>query len=391
MSRNTPDLDELLRLVVWSAQVEPHHAALVEELAALADGGAPVAATAMRQLDEAIAGLWASGWTPVDVVQLTRRRLTEAHASLVGAAIVSDGQRRHRSGHPPHTRWQAQLDVVAARTRTGRAPAGGPEVRLLVALLSLLAHLPALPPTMPGPGEVSSDPSTAALDQRMLGRVRALLAKAESTEFQEEAEALTAKAQELIARHAIAEALLHTPDDVGDPSLRRIPVDNPYPDAKAMLLSVVAEANRCRAVHTPDLGWVTLFGYDGDLDAVELIAASLLAQATSAVARQGGRRGRDGRSTTRSFRRSFLFGFAARIGERLHAASDAQVQATGSAQPRLLPVLAARDDRLDAALNAAFPDAELRRTSISNATGWSAGQAAAEIADLGVARRRLHR
>ena len=124
----------------------------------------------------------------------------------------------------------------------------------------------------------------------MLARVRALLAKAESTEFEEEAEALTAKAQELIARHAIAEALLHTPDDVGDPLLRRILLNDPYIDAKAALLSRIAAANRCRAVYTAACGWVTVFGYNQDLNAVELLTASLLTQATSVMARHGSRR-----------------------------------------------------------------------------------------------------
>jgi hypothetical protein len=260
-------------------------------------------------------------------------------------------------------------------------------VRLAVTVLCLLMRLPSLPSTMPGPGQLSHDdtPGASPRDERMLARVRALLAKAESTEFEEEAEALTAKAQELIARHAIAEALLHTPDDVGDPLLRRILLNDPYIDAKAALLSGIAAANRCRAVYTPAWGWVTVFGYTQDLNAVELLTASLLTQATSVMARHGSRRDAHGRSTTRSFRRSFLLGFAYRIGERLRHATDGQVHAAaGSQTSRLLPVLAARDDRLRAAEQAAFPDTVARRTSISNSTGWAAGQAAADMADLNV-------
>jgi hypothetical protein len=226
---------------------------------------------------------------------------------------------------------------------------------------------------------------TAGLDARMLARVRALLAKAESTEFDEEAEALTAKAQELIARHAIDEALLHSAGDVGEPSVRRVPVDDPYADAKASLLAQAAGANRCRVVYSADFGWVTAFGYEGDLDAVELLTASLLAQATSAMARHGPRRDASGRSRTRSFRRSFLFGFAHRIGQRLREAADAQVAAaTASDRGRLLPVLSARDDRLRAAVEAAFPELDHRTTAVSHAGGWAAGQAAAELADLDV-------
>jgi hypothetical protein len=253
-----------------------------------------------------------------------------------------------------------------------------------------LLHLPAIPATMPGPdAPVAVDAATAArMDQRMLARVRGLLAKAESTSFDEEAAALTAKAQELITRHAVADALLHADEETGAPSVRRVPVDNPYPDAKAALLSVIADANRCEAVHSPDMNWVTLVGFDGDLDAVELLGASLLAQATGAMATQGSRRDRHGRSTTRSFRRAFLFGFATRIGERLQQAADREVHGEAD-QDRLLPVLAARDARVADAVASAFPQLEQRPTSLSNPTGWASGRAAADLADLTGHHRRV--
>jgi hypothetical protein len=124
-------------------------------------------------------------------------------------------------------------------------------------------------------------------------------------------------------------------------------------------------------------------GYQRDLDAVELLTASLLTQATGAMARHGSRRDASGRSATRSFRRSFLFGFAVRVGERLRDASDGQVSAApASDRDQLLPVLAAREERVRAAMEAAFPKTTRRSGSISNATGWYAGQAAADQADL---------
>ena len=55
----------------------------------------------------------------------------------------------------------------------------------------------------------ASDPRIdSAPDRRVLDRVRGLLTKAESTEFPAEAEALTAKAQELMARHSIEQAMV---------------------------------------------------------------------------------------------------------------------------------------------------------------------------------------
>jgi len=381
------EIGRLLSDAIHAWETEPDvHLALVDLLVALVDDGAPVDAAVARQLEAALDSLWQRGWTPADLVHVTARRATAAHAGVVRRAVVADGQRRAQAGAPPHARWQADLDDVWSDVPTAsRSAEPTVDLHVVVAVLAVLSRLPQIPAVMPGPGgsTLADAAATARLDHRLLARVRALLAKAESTEFDEEAEALTAKAQELITRHAIADALAHMPDDAGDPSIRRMRIDGTYQDAKASLLSVVADANRCRAVHDPELGWVTLFGYDADLDAVQLLGTSLLAQATSALVRQGPRRGRDGRSTTRSFRRAFLFGFGARIGERLRDAADAEIIATRAHRTRLLPVLAARDDRVDDAVTAAFPQAQRRTTRIGNPLGWSAGRSAADLADLG--------
>ena len=73
----------------------------------------------------------------------------------------------------------------------------------------------------------------------VLEKVRALLAKAESSTFEAEAEALTAKAQELMARHRIERALVErrTNGARSQPIARRIQVDDPYSDPKALLLA----------------------------------------------------------------------------------------------------------------------------------------------------------
>ncbi len=348
----------------------------------LAGRGEAATAAVDAHLRETIDRLWQRGWTPSDVAHITARQQSAAHAAAVAGLIVDDGRRRLRDGQRLHPRWVEQLAVL----EDGRLPVGpgGLAVAVAVEALGLLAGLPELPPVMPAPGQAGSEgllDGARGLDERMLTRVRALLAKAESTEFDEEAEALTAKAQELIARHAIDEALLHAGDEVGEPSVRRILIDDPYADAKSSLLAEVARANRCRVVYSPDCGWVTAFGYEGDLDAVELLSASLLAQATGAMARHGSRRDAAGRSRTRSFRRAFLLGFAHRIGQRLADATDGQVAETAD-QDRLLPVLAARDDRLRAAQDAAFPQTVKQTTRVSNAGGWVAGQAAADLATL---------
>ena len=94
---------------------------------------------------------------------------------------------------------------------------------------------------------MSTEPS---LPQGVLDKVRALLAKAESTTFDAEAEAFTAKAQELMARHridrAVFEAREHRHRAGGTRSVAGSGSSDPYADAKAMLLANVADANGCR-------------------------------------------------------------------------------------------------------------------------------------------------
>lgn len=226
----------------------------------------------------------------------------------------------------------------------------------------------------------------------MLGKVRALLRKAESTEFPREAEAFTARAQELIARHNLDAALLAAgaagasggsggPAGEG-PGERRVSVGRPYPGPKAMLLHVVAEANRCRSVWHRERGEATVLGFPADLDAVELLYTSLLVQATGAMVRAGAHTDVLGRSRTRSFRHAFLSAYALRIGERLREAAERAVDAT--AAPGLGLVLASRDEAVARRVAERFP--RLRRFrggGATNADGWAHGRAAADRAALG--------
>jgi uncharacterized protein DUF2786 len=224
------------------------------------------------------------------------------------------------------------------------------------------------------------------LPSGVLEKVRGLLAKAESTTFDAEAEALTAKAQELMARHRIERALV----DVGaegppsQPIARRIQVDDPYSDPKAMLLACIARANGCHAIWSKQEHCSTVFGFADELGAVEELFTSLLIQATAALLRAGSRRDVYGRSRTKRFRRSFLIAFAVRIGERLTAVVDATVDdVSATAGTDLVPILDRRRDAAEAAARAAFPSTARMSTSATDGEGWRAGTAFGSQADLG--------
>lgn len=329
-----------------------------------------------------------AGWTPADLGHLVRRRLTDRHVELVAAMLTDEVAR-----HPDDTiapRWRAELAELGSARRADVGTVAG--VAILLDLCAAIETLPRIAEVMPPPGAARRRPTSATTraprDAQRLAKVRALLAKAESTEFAEEAEVLSAKAQELISRYAL-ERLLQDPEPSTGQSaaervlLRRIWIDPPYVSAKVLLVHYVAQANRCRAVSAAQIGFSSVLGVDSDLESVELLVTSLLVQASAAMLRHGSQISRYGVSQTASFRRSFLQAYAGRIGERLRAATEQATEATGRAQ-ELVPVLADRERRVNAARDQHFPRLTVAETRISNESGWVAGRVAADLARLDI-------
>jgi hypothetical protein len=353
-------------------------------------------------LTSVVATAWQLGWQPTDLVRVVTRRLSKRHVSLTRDAIAAEMQ-----GYAPSTvdpRWTSQLSDLGARVRWEKgqnhlqawAETEGSEwsatVSCAMELLNLFTVLPELETLTPIPGTAPPTAATAqleraAIDERVLSRIRALLAKAESSTFPAEAETFTAGAQSLMARHSIDHALLAALHQSSreEPTGRRIGIDNPYDRPKAMLLGVVAEANRCRTVWSRELGFSTAIGFPAELDAVELLFTSLLVQATSAMMIAGSRTDDYGRSRTRSFRHSFLTAYASRFGQRLAEATGKQTT-KAAAEPagrNLLPVLAARSEAVDEAVTAMFPELTHHTAgAVTNREGWFSGLSAAERATL---------
>jgi hypothetical protein len=403
-------------------------AAIVEAASAYAsgDGGAPAScaedlarkfdgepamldAAARPVLARGVAAAWRGGWLPEDLWQLSRRRLSDvATAALVDA--IADEHRGYSAARL-HPRWSDQLVAVGVdvwwdpsqshvmQSADRHACGLGGAMCATIEALSLLMTLPTLPRVLPLPGTaVAGGTHRRSADPKILARVRGLLAKAESTESPEEAEALSSKAQELMSRYALERALVDA--DAGDAqpvTARRLWLDAPYVGAKSLLVDAVASANRCRTVLAEKLGFVTVLGDDVDLDAVETLMTSLLVQATRAMVSAGRQTTRYGVSRTRSYRQSFLVAYATRIRERLDAANAGAVAETDRAtategavsgaaesvgESRLLPVLAARERAVDDLCDELFPKLVTRRTSVSNAAGYHAGRAAADLAVL---------
>ncbi|WP_169947708.1 DUF2786 domain-containing protein [Microbispora sp. H11081] len=348
-------------------------------------------------LNRNVALAWQRGWQPADVVRLAGRRLEAGHVRLVTDAVAAE--MRAYAAATVDDRWLDQLAAIGATVWWSREEEylreDGDRIGMVaraLRVIRLLATLPRLERLCPVPGTArrAAGSRGRAVDERMLARVRALLAKAESTEFEAEAETFTAAAQSLMARHSIDAALLAAgtagEGEAGRPEGRRLGVDAPYEGPKAMLLDVVASANRCRSVWSRHFGFATVLGFPADLAAVEVLFTSLLVQATTAMRLAGARRDAFGRSRTRSFRQSFLAAYAQRIGERLaEAAGQAVREAAAETGRDLLPVLAAREAAVEARVEELFPTLTMVGAgAISNREGWISGRAAADHAVLDV-------
>ncbi|MFF6907040.1 DUF2786 domain-containing protein [Streptomyces sp. NPDC012389] len=383
-------------------------AALYAEGDAALDTGASLLAAAPeaddalhRRGEEFVTRAWGRGWHPADLVRFVRLELDERRAALAATLIAAETGRY--AALPP--RWRAQLAELPGPPPVPRnKPDRFSYASDLLELFRLLLRLPAIESVGPAPGTAADHlhRPPAPDELRMLTRIRALLAKAEATGFPEEAEALTGKAQELMARHSIDEALIAArTKSTESPGACRIGVEPPYESAKAILLDAVASANRCQAVWNGDLGFSTVVGFEPDLEAVELLFTSLLVQGTAAMTRAEAGQRASGRKRTKTFRQSFLMAYAQRLGTRLAdtaerttaTAADSGTETGTGTGPRtgpgtdprgLLPVLAARDVAVTETTERMFPRTTTTRVrGATDLEGWNHGTEAADRARMG--------
>jgi hypothetical protein len=348
-------------------------------------------------LEQQVRFCWEHGWQPLDLDRAAGRELGNTEAGLLRAVIAAEAAGYEELGARVAPGWMSQLERIGAtRSREDQhrpyllqRGVSWPDVLAsAVRVMGFVFGLPVIERLVDPPSRWRNGGAAVAADSlpaSVLERVRALLAKAESTTFEAEADAFTAKAQELMARHRIDRAVIAARGEsrADEPVGRRVGLDDPYAEAKAALLATIADANGCRAVWSKNMGFSTLFGFASDLDSVEELFTSLLVQATAALRREGSKHDHTGRSRTTRFRRSFLVAFATRIGQRLREAVDATVDAvsheTGTA---LVPVLTSRDEAVRAAAEAAFPQAGAFSPAASDGEGWYAGTLFGDRADL---------
>ena len=223
---------------------------------------------------------------------------------------------------------------------------------------------------------------TTEAPDKLLDRVRKLLAKAEDESCTPpEAQALTAKAAELMAKYGIDRALLAAVRPETDaPSSRLLDIDNPWGRVKAHLLCGLGSALRCQCIMlTTRTGLrIHMFGYASDIERTDLLYTSVLIQMWHGLA---GAQVPEWSRSPRAWRRSWLLGFAAAVTARVRTAEQA---AQANAQRTAL-VLADRALVIRRNMEAEYPVTRTARMTYSG-TGYGAGFAKGQQADIGTRR-----
>jgi hypothetical protein len=225
---------------------------------------------------------------------------------------------------------------------------------------------------------------------RLLDRVRKLLAKAEDESVTPpEAQALTAKAAELMAKYGIDRALLAAERPETDrPDSRVLDIDNPWARVKAHLLCGLGSALRGQAIllSTPAGAKVHVFGYQSDLERLDVLYTSVLIQMWHGLA---GAQVPGGSRSPRTWRRSWLLGFAcaviARVRVAEHAAASGAAGAAAADDSRTALVLRDRAKVIRAEAERAYPLTRTARVTYSG-TGYRDGYAQGQRADIGAGR-----
>lgn len=218
----------------------------------------------------------------------------------------------------------------------------------------------------------------------IIDRVRALMAKAESSPYPAEAATFMAKAQTLIDQYAIDEARLHgtDPTTIGHESL---PMTGSYSRERSHIWGAVAQANRCQVLTFSKAGSsavieIVLIGRPRDRELVKVVATSLELQAMRRLAELPLDRSWEAPVVQR---RSFLRGFALEVSQRL-ARAKAEQPVFGSTAAALELAATAVDNYVGDHFDVTHRRSQARH----DGAAYSRGRRAGATADVGATRLR---
>lgn len=233
----------------------------------------------------------------------------------------------------------------------------------------------------------------------ILRMVDNMLQRAAGVESPAEAESLAAKAQELMIKYAIDEAMLRAQraaagERVDDKVVTtEIEYTGIFMKDLASLVSYVARVNDCRAIFTdhvhtsPKKRIVTVVGFERDVKNVASLVRLLEVQRMRALnafmtASYGGVK--LAKMTSFKIRREFIHSFAHGVGTKLQHARDVALGASGAGTGAEV-ALRSKSDVVDDAVNQMFAGlrSEKRKFTSGGAAARQAGYRAGQSADVG--------
>ncbi|MFJ3647767.1 DUF2786 domain-containing protein [Streptomyces murinus] len=233
------------------------------------------------------------------------------------------------------------------------------------------------------------------LPAALLSKVRALLRKAENTAATEqEGRVYLEKATELMAKYGIERAMLDDATEPGRPMDRIVDLSPPYLKEGQRLLSRIGYQMRCRSVYPggkDNRHRVHLFGFEADLQATEVLFASLRLQMLDGADRAD-RGHRPEGEDARAYKRSWMLGFIREVTERIGAIQRAarsaaeegtEVDGAPTNGRSVALVLADRTTMVEARLAAQYPRLNKARPTKFKGTGYWQGVVDGRDADIG--------
>lgn len=222
--------------------------------------------------------------------------------------------------------------------------------------------------------------------------IRALLRQAEDpAATAAEAESFRAKAFELMAQHGIEMAVLEAETDEAygsatHPEQRIFRIDPPWALNGVRLLHGLAIRLRCKAIRITggkkNKGEVVeVFGFESDINRLDVIFTSLLLQMHTglASAQKEKRHDEHGRAFNQSWMQGFINVVVSRVAQAEHAARKEAESESGTGTEL---VLAGREAKVQAAYEEAHP-ATHKVGVRSTGSGYGSGAAAGRRADIG--------
>lgn len=230
------------------------------------------------------------------------------------------------------------------------------------------------------------------MSEAIIDKIHKLLAKAESTEFPDEAEALSAKAAELMARHTIDSSLLHRDrgESFGDITGLDIDVNGAYHVGLRTFAVAIGDALGFKVLlHTDGASKrVVWYGFVEELKVAEVLLASLRLQqerfSRSHMEAWIPPNPLDDRADRFYEKRSFMIGFADGVSAKIRASKRA-AEREYSEEVGVALVLADRSNEVQKWIESKFKIGAARsgRQSHHTESGLSGGRAAGARADIG--------